>query len=99
MQVMLGMLFGLDHLGIRQQQGSVMRGRQLGAVEQFGRALRAVADEGYSVPTPIQARAVPEILAGRDLLAAAQTGTGKTAAFTLPIMMIRPPWSVMTAAG
>ena len=48
--------------------------------------LRAVADEGYSVPTPIQARAVPEILAGRDLLAAAQTGTGKTAAFTLPLL-------------
>src|SRR5688572_8960984 len=48
--------------------------------------LRAVADEGYSVPTPIQARAIPEILAGRDLLAAAQTGTGKTAAFTLPLL-------------
>jgi ATP-dependent RNA helicase RhlE len=48
--------------------------------------LRAVADEGYSVPTPIQARAVPEILAGRDLLACAQTGTGKTAAFTLPLL-------------
>jgi len=48
--------------------------------------LRAVADEGYSVPTPIQARAIPEILGGRDLLAAAQTGTGKTAAFTLPLL-------------
>jgi ATP-dependent RNA helicase RhlE len=48
--------------------------------------LRAVADEGYSVPTPIQARAIPEILAGHDLLAAAQTGTGKTAAFTLPLL-------------
>jgi ATP-dependent RNA helicase RhlE len=48
--------------------------------------LRAVTDEGYSVPTPIQARAIPEILAGRDLLAAAQTGTGKTAAFTLPLL-------------
>jgi len=50
--------------------------------------LRAVADEGYSVPTPIQARAIPEILAGRDLLAAAQTGTGKTAAFTLPLLQM-----------
>ncbi|HEX4895488.1 MAG TPA: DEAD/DEAH box helicase [Solimonas sp.] len=48
--------------------------------------LRAVAEQGYSTPTPIQARAVPEILAGRDLLAAAQTGTGKTAAFTLPML-------------
>jgi hypothetical protein len=48
--------------------------------------LRAVVDEGYAVPTPIQARAIPEILAGRDLLAAAQTGTGKTAAFTLPLL-------------
>ncbi len=50
--------------------------------------LRAVADEGYSVPTPIQARAIPEILAGHDLLAAAQTGTGKTAAFTLPLLQM-----------
>jgi ATP-dependent RNA helicase RhlE len=48
--------------------------------------LRAVAEQGYTTPTPIQARAVPEILAGRDLLAAAQTGTGKTAAFTLPML-------------
>jgi ATP-dependent RNA helicase RhlE len=48
--------------------------------------LRAVAEQGYTTPTPIQQRAVPEILAGRDLLAAAQTGTGKTAAFTLPLL-------------
>jgi ATP-dependent RNA helicase RhlE len=48
--------------------------------------LRAVADQGYTDPTPIQQRAIPEILAGRDLLAAAQTGTGKTAAFTLPLL-------------
>ncbi|WP_370306713.1 DEAD/DEAH box helicase [Sinimarinibacterium flocculans] len=48
--------------------------------------LRAVAEEGYDTPTPIQQRAVPAILAGRDLLAAAQTGTGKTAAFTLPLL-------------
>jgi ATP-dependent RNA helicase RhlE len=56
---------------------------ELGLAE---RLLQAVADEGYTVPTPIQARAIPEILAGRDLLAAAQTGTGKTAAFTLPLL-------------
>jgi ATP-dependent RNA helicase RhlE len=45
-----------------------------------------VAEQGYNVPTPIQARAIPAILEGRDLLAAAQTGTGKTAAFTLPLL-------------
>ena len=48
--------------------------------------LRAIADEGYTQPTPIQAQAIPFVLAGRDLLGAAQTGTGKTAAFTLPIL-------------
>src|SRR5205085_3086429 len=42
--------------------------------------LRAVADEGYTTPTPVQEEAIPLVLAGRDLLAAAQTGTGKTAA-------------------
>jgi ATP-dependent RNA helicase RhlE len=46
----------------------------------------AVAAEGYSEPTPIQARAIPHLLAGRDLLGLAQTGTGKTAAFALPIL-------------
>jgi ATP-dependent RNA helicase RhlE len=48
--------------------------------------LRAVADQGYTVPTPIQAQAIPVVLAGRDLLGAAQTGTGKTAGFTLPLL-------------
>ncbi|MGH8668070.1 MAG: DEAD/DEAH box helicase, partial [Burkholderiales bacterium] len=47
---------------------------------------RAVADKGYTVPTPIQAQAIPVVLAGRDLLGAAQTGTGKTAGFTLPLL-------------
>jgi ATP-dependent RNA helicase RhlE len=47
---------------------------------------RALADRGYTEPTPVQSRVVPEILAGRDILAGAQTGTGKTAGFTLPIL-------------
>ncbi|MFN4238464.1 MAG: DEAD/DEAH box helicase [Vogesella sp.] len=48
--------------------------------------LRAVADTGYTSPTPIQAQAIPQVLQGGDLLAAAQTGTGKTAGFTLPLL-------------
>ena len=48
--------------------------------------LRAVADAGYSTPTPIQAQAIPAVLAGGDLLAGAQTGTGKTAGFVLPML-------------
>jgi ATP-dependent RNA helicase RhlE len=48
--------------------------------------LRALADQGYTQPTPIQAGAIPVVLEGHDLLAAAQTGTGKTAAFALPLL-------------
>ena len=48
--------------------------------------LRALDDAGYTTPTPIQAQAIPTVLAGRDLLGIAQTGTGKTAAFALPIL-------------
>ncbi|MHC1479032.1 DEAD/DEAH box helicase [Frateuria aurantia] len=48
--------------------------------------LRALAEQGYSAPTPIQTEAIPAVLAGRDVLAAAQTGTGKTAAFALPLL-------------
>jgi ATP-dependent RNA helicase RhlE len=59
--------------------------------EQFGlkaELVRAVHDLGYSQPTPIQQQGIPAVLAGRDLLAAAQTGTGKTAAFALPLLQI-----------
>ncbi|MCX7432212.1 MAG: DEAD/DEAH box helicase [Planctomycetia bacterium] len=55
--------------------------------------LKALKTEGYTVPTPIQAKAVPHVLAGRDLFGCAQTGTGKTAAFALPLierMMANP---------
>jgi ATP-dependent RNA helicase RhlE len=53
--------------------------------------LKTVTEEGYTAPTPVQEAAIPFVLAGRDVLAAAQTGTGKTAAFTLPILdRLRP---------
>ena len=50
--------------------------------------LRAISDAGYTIPTPIQSKAIPQVLSGGDLLAGAQTGTGKTAGFTLPILHI-----------
>ncbi len=56
---------------------------QLGLSEAI---LRAIADHGYTSPTPIQAQAIPTVLTGNDLLAGAQTGTGKTAGFTLPVL-------------
>src|SRR3546814_688644 len=48
--------------------------------------LRAIADAGYTTPTPIQAQAIPHLLMGRDIIGIAQTGTGKTAGFTLPMI-------------
>jgi ATP-dependent RNA helicase RhlE len=56
---------------------------QLSLIEPIARAVR---EEGYDTPTPIQLAAIPHVLAGRDLLGLAQTGTGKTAAFALPIL-------------
>jgi ATP-dependent RNA helicase RhlE len=50
--------------------------------------LRAVSEEGYSEPTPVQRQAIPVILQGRDIFAGAQTGTGKTAGFTLPLLQL-----------
>lgn len=56
--------------------------------------IRAVSDKGYDSPTPIQSQAIPLILEGRDLMGSAQTGTGKTAGFTLPILqrLCATPW-------
>ena len=56
---------------------------QLGLTEEL---LKSVADQGYTTPTPIQEKAIPLILEGKDVLAGAQTGTGKTASFTLPLL-------------
>ncbi|MBL8384677.1 MAG: DEAD/DEAH box helicase [Burkholderiales bacterium] len=53
--------------------------------------LKAVAEEGYTEPTPIQAQAIPVVLQGGDVMGAAQTGTGKTAGFTLPILQLLAP--------
>ncbi|MBK7563256.1 MAG: DEAD/DEAH box helicase [Propionivibrio sp.] len=60
-----------------------MKFTELGLVPEI---LRSIADQGYETPTPIQAQAIPVVLSGRDLMACAQTGTGKTAGFTLPIL-------------
>ncbi|MEF1340668.1 DEAD/DEAH box helicase, partial [Vibrio rotiferianus] len=48
--------------------------------------LKAIQEKGYDTPSPIQAQAIPAVLEGKDVMAAAQTGTGKTAGFTLPIL-------------
>jgi len=57
--------------------------KSLGLSDAF---IKAVAEKGYSTPSPIQQKAIPHILEGRDVLASAQTGTGKTAGFTLPVL-------------
>lgn len=65
-----------------------MQFSELGLAEEL---LRAVSEEGYKEPTPIQVKAIPPILLGKDVMGAAQTGTGKTASFTLPLLnRLRP---------
>lgn len=59
---------------------------------------RAIDDTGYTEPTPIQAQAIPHVIAGRDLMAMAQTGTGKTAAFTLPMLQRLLPHASTSAS-
>ncbi len=58
---------------------------ELGLNEQI---LQGVEALGFAAPTPVQAQAIPAVLAGRDVVATAQTGTGKTAAFTLPVLQL-----------
>ena len=62
-----------------------------GSLNLMPELLRAVSDEGYTEPTPIQAQAIPAILERRDIMGCAQTGTGKTAGFTLPLLQILAP--------
>ena len=63
---------------------------ELGLVPELA---RAVSEQGYETPTPIQMRAIPAVIAGRDVLAGAQTGTGKTAAFVLPVLQALGGWA------
>ena len=60
-----------------------MNFRELGLIDPI---LKALQQEGYTTPTPIQSKAIPPALAGRDVLGCAQTGTGKTCAFAAPIL-------------
>ena len=73
---------GREH-GSPQSPNSNMNFTDLGLAEPL---LRAVHEHGYDTPTPIQAQAIPVVLSGGDLLGGAQTGTGKTAGFTLPML-------------
>lgn len=69
--------------------------------DQFGLAadiLKAIVEQGYTTPTPIQAQAIPVVLAGRDVMGAAQTGTGKTASFSLPIIQRLLPQASTSAS-
>src|SRR5215213_9627613 len=75
--------------GMRLAMGCAVGGRGMAEFAEFGlrsELERALASMGYEEPTPVQVAAIPLLLAGRDLIAQAQTGTGKTAAFGIPIV-------------
>ncbi|MDF2694393.1 MAG: ATP-dependent helicase RhlE [Labilithrix sp.] len=76
----------MTQLQAQPNTGSAISHETFAALGLTGELVRAVAQEGYTRPTPIQARAIAPVLDGRDLLGCAQTGTGKTAAFVLPVL-------------
>src|SRR6201999_34546 len=86
-----GMLF-ITATGVGARRAApfrLMERRLLNSFNDFGLAqpiLRALAQENYVTPTPIQAQTIPSALSGRDIVGIAQTGTGKTASFALPIL-------------
>ena len=88
-RIVRGRLFGhgwrLSHNRSEQKVKYVTSFSDLNLIQPL---LKALAAEGYETPTPIQAQAIPQLLSGKDLLGIAQTGTGKTAAFALPILQM-----------
>ena len=71
--------------------GALMHATSFAELGLLPELLRAVDEAGYTTPTPIQVQAIPVILAGRDVMGGAQTGTGKTAGFALPILQKLAP--------
>jgi ATP-dependent RNA helicase RhlE len=85
----------------RSDAGRFISGNPM-AFSTFGLAeeiLRAVTERGYTEPTPVQVQAIPAVLSGQDLLAGAQTGTGKTAGFVLPLLQLLSRREAMPPAG
>ena len=74
---------GDESLLVSQSEESIVTFDDLGLSKEV---LRAVHDLGFESPTPIQERSIPVVLSGKDMIGQAQTGTGKTAAFSLPIL-------------